>query len=301
MRISTIQLFQQRVDAMLAQQQQLSKTEMQLATGKRVVSPSDDPAASLRNLQLDDRRTQNVQFLENIDRAQGRLELEETALANGVDLLQRVRELAVAALNGSNSPGDLQAIEVEVRSLLDGLVGAANTRNANGEYLFGGYQTGGVPFSDNGSGVISYSGDRGTLHLQVSATRQLAVADNGADVFMAIPAAGGGTVSVFDVVNDFANALASAAPQSATLTDLDTAMENLLAVRADVGARLRAVDEQRDINQSFNLVIEREQSDIMDLDYTEAVARFNRELLALQASEQVFSKVQGLSLFNFLG
>lgn len=301
MRISTIQLFQQRVDAMLAQQQQLSKTEMQLATGKRVVSPSDDPAASLRNLQLDDRRTQNVQFLENIDRAQGRLELEETALANGVDLLQRVRELAVAALNGSNSPGDLQAIEVEVRSLLDGLVGAANTRNANGEYLFGGYQTGGVPFSDNGSGVISYNGDRGTLHLQVSPTRQLAVADNGADVFMAIPAAGGGTVSVFDVVNDFANALASAAPQSATLTDLDTAMDNLLSVRADVGARLRAVDEQRDINQSFNLVIEREQSDIMDLDYTEAVARFNRELLALQASEQVFSKVQGLSLFNFLG
>lgn len=301
MRISTIQLFQQRVDAMLAQQQQLSKTEMQLATGKRVVSPSDDPAASLRNLQLDDRRTQNVQFLENIDRAQGRLELEETALANGVDLLQRVRELAVAALNGSNSPGDLQAIEVEVRSLLDGLVGAANTRNANGEYLFGGYQTGGVPFSDNGSGVISYNGDRGTLHLQVSPTRQLAVADNGADVFMAIPAAGGGTVSVFDVVNDFANALASAAPQSATLTDLDMAMDNLLSVRADVGARLRAVDEQRDINQSFNLVIEREQSDIMDLDYTEAVARFNRELLALQASEQVFSKVQGLSLFNFLG
>ncbi len=73
MRVSTIQLFQQRVDAMLAQQQQIAKTELQLATGKRVVSPSDDPAASLRNLQLDDRRTQNVQYLENIDRAQGRL------------------------------------------------------------------------------------------------------------------------------------------------------------------------------------------------------------------------------------
>ena len=285
----------------MAQQQQLAKTELQLATGKRVVSPSDDPAASLRNLQLDDRRTQNVQFLENIDRAQGRLELEETALANGVNLLQRVRELAVGALNATNSPGDLQAMEVEVRSLLEGLVGAANTRNANGEYLFGGYQRDNVPFTDNGSGVISYNGDRGDLHLQISQTRQLAVADNGADVFMAIPAAGGGSASIFDVVNDFANALSAGAPQATTLTDLDTAMESLLAVRADVGARLRAVDEQRDINQSFNLVIEREQADLMDLDYTEAVARFNRELLALQASEQVFSKVQGLSLFNFLG
>jgi flagellar hook-associated protein 3 FlgL len=286
---------------MLAQQQQLSRTEMQLATGKRLVSPADDPAASLRNLQLEDRRTQNIQFLENIDRAQGRLELEEGALASGVDVLQRVRELAVGALNGTMGPGELQAVGVEVRSLLDGLVGIANARNANGEFLFAGYRTGSVPFTDNGSGVVSYSGDQGTLHLQISPTRQLAVADNGADVFMAVPASAGGFVSVFDVVNDFANALAAGAPQSATLTDLDTAMDRLLTVRADVGTRLRAVDEQRNINQSFDLVIEREQSDIMDLDYTEAVSRFNRELLAFQASEQVFSKVQSLSLFNFIG
>lgn len=300
MRISTIQLFQQRIDALQAQQQQLSRTEMQLATGKRLVSPADDPAASLRNLQLEDRRTMNVQFMENLDRAQGRLELEEGALASGVDLLQRVRELAVGALNGTNSASDLQSIGAEVRSLLDGLVSIANTRNANGEYLFGGYQTASVPFADNGSGNVSYSGDRGNLHLQVSPTRQLAVADNGADTFMVVPASSGGTVSVFDVVNDFATALASGSPQSATLTDLDAAMDVLLGVRADVGSRLRAVDEQRNVNDSFNQVIEREQSDIMDLDYAEAISRFNRELLAFQASEQVIAKVQGLSLFNYL-
>jgi flagellar hook-associated protein 3 FlgL len=300
MRVSTIQLFQQRVDALQSQQQQLSRTEMQLATGKRLVSPADDPAASLRNLQLEDRRSMNVQFMENLDRAQGRLELEEGALASGVNLLQRVRELAVGALNGTNSAGDLQSIGTEVRSLLDGLVSVANTRNANGEYLFGGYQTASVPFADNGSGNVSYSGDRGNLHLQVSPTRQLAVADNGADTFMVVPASSGGTVSMFDVVNDFATALASGNPQSATLTDLDTAMDALLGVRADVGSRLRAVDDQRNVNESFNLVIEREQSDIMDLDYTEAISRFNRELLAFQASEQVIAKVQGLSLFNYI-
>jgi len=300
MRVSTIQLFQQRIDALQAQQQQLSRTEMQLATGKRLVSPADDPAASLRNLQLEDRRTMNVQFMENLDRAQGRLELEEGALASGVNLLQRVRELAVGALNGANSPSDLQSMGVEVRSLLDGLVGVANTRNANGEYLFGGYQAASVPFADNGSGNVSYSGDRGNLHLQIRPTRQLAVADNGADTFMVIPASSGGTVSMFDVVNDFATALASGNPQSTTLTDLDTAMDALLGVRADVGSRLRAVDEQRNINDSFNQVIEREQSDIMDLDYTEAISRFNRELLAFQASEQVIAKVQGLSLFNYI-
>ena len=63
---------------------------------------------------------------------------------------------------------------------------------------------------------------------------------------------------------------------------------------------MRAVYEHRNINDSINQVIEREQSDIMDLDYTEAISRFNRELLAFQASEHVIAKVQGLSLFNYI-
>ncbi len=301
MRISTTQIFQQRVDAMLAQQAKLSRTELQLATGKRLVSPSDDPAASLRNLQLGERKTQNVQFLENLDLAQGRLELAEGALASSVNILQRVRELAISASNATMSPNDLQAVEVEVRSLLDGLVAAGNTRNANGEYMFAGYQTDTVPFVDNGSGNVGYNGDQGALHLQVSASRQLAVADNGIDVFFGVPASAGGTISVFDVVNEFANALSSGSPLPTTLTDIDAALDKMLSARAGVGSRMRVVDDQRDINQSFNLVIDQELSNIVDLDYTEAVSRFSRELLALQASEQVFSKVQNLSLFNFLG
>ncbi|MDX1698266.1 MAG: flagellin, partial [Thiohalobacterales bacterium] len=182
----------------------------------------------------------------------------------------------------------------------DGLVAVANTRNANGEYLFAGYQADTIPFVDDGSGNVSYNGDQGNLHLQVSPTRQLAVADNGADVFMAVPVTAGGAASVFDVVSDFADALVAGNPLPDTLTDVDAAMDALLSVRAEVGSRLRGVEEQRDINQSFNLVIEQEQSDLVDLDYTEAISRFNRELLAFQASEQVFAKVQGLSLFNYI-
>jgi flagellar hook-associated protein 3 FlgL len=285
---------------MMNQQVKLSRTEQQLATGKRLVSPADDPAASLRNLQLGERVTQNTQFLENLDRAQGRLELEEGALASGVDVLQRVRELAVGALNATMSPGDLQAVEVEVRALLDGMVAVANTQNANGEFLFAGYQSGTAPFVDGGAGNVSYNGDQGQQHLQVGPTRQLAVADNGADVFLGVAASAGGTTTVFDVVNDFANSLAVGAPQAATLDDIDAAMDRLLSVRAGVGSRLRTIEQQRDTNQSFNLVLEREQSDLVDLDYTEAISRFNRELLAFQASEQVFAKMQDLTLFNFL-
>jgi flagellar hook-associated protein 3 FlgL len=301
MRISTAQIFQQRVTAMLEQQVDLARTEQQLATGKRLVSAADDPAASLRNLQLGDRLTQNEQYQKNLDAAQGRLELEEGALASSVDLLQRVRELAVQALNATLGPGDLKAIEVEVRSQLDGLLSVANTQNTNGEFLFAGYQVGTIPFSSDGAGNVTYNGDQGRQHLQVSQTRQVAAADNGADIFQGVNAAAGGTTSSFDILNDFADALAAGSVTADTLTDIDTAMDKILTVRADVGSRLRAVDDQRGINESFGLVLEKERADLVDLDYTEAISRFNQQLLAFQASEQVFAKVQGLSLFDYLG
>ncbi len=300
MRISTAQLFQQRVTAMQNQQSSLAHTELQLSTGKRLVSPADDPAASLRNLQLLDYQTRNQQYIDNIDSAQGRLEIEEGALATGINHLQRLRELAVNARNATLGPGDLQAIEVEARSLLDDLVSIANTQNVNGEFMFAGFQVNSAPFLDDGTGTFIYNGDQGRQQLQVSAVRQLAVTDNGADVFLGVNRAAGGVGSVFDIAKDFADALAAGSPTADTLTDIDAAMDQLLAIRADVGSRLRAVDEQRDINQSFGLVLDRERSDLIDLDYTEAVSRFNRELLALQTSQQVFSKVQELSLFNFI-
>ena len=301
MRISTAQMFQQRVTAMLEQQVDLARTEQQLATGKRLVSAADDPAASLRNLQLGDRLTQNEQYQKNLDAAQGRLELEEGALASSVDLLQRVRELAVQALNATLGPGDLKAIEVEVRSQLDGLLSVANTQNTNGEFLFAGYRVDAIPFSSDGAGNVTYNGDQGRQHLQVSQTRQVAAADNGADVFQGVDAAAGGITSSFDILNDFADALAAGTVTAGTLTDIDTAMDKILTVRADVGSRLRAVDDQRGINESFGLVLEKERADLVDLDYTEAISRFNQQLLAFQASEQVFAKVQGLSLFDYLG
>jgi flagellar hook-associated protein 3 FlgL len=300
MRISTSQLFQQSVNNMMDQQVSLSKVQMQLSSGKRLANPSDDPAASLRNLQLLDRQSQNTQHLANLDSAASRLELEGGALTSGVDLLQRVRELAVQSVNGALSPSDLKAIEVEARSVLDSLVSVANTQNANGEFLFAGYQTGTAPISADGAGNFTYNGDQGQPSLQISPTRQIAVGDNAADVFMGIRTASGGVDSVFDIANRFADSLAAGTTSPDTLTDIDAAMSQLLSVQADVGSRQRAVDQQTQTNQSFGLVLDTERSKITDLDYVEAISRYNQEMTAYQASQQVFAKMQGLSLFNYV-
>lgn len=71
-------------------------------------------------------------------------------------------------------------------------------------------------------------------------------------------------------------------------------------MRATVGARLNAVDAQKDVNDGFKLQVQETLSKLQDLDYAEAVSRLNLQLTGLQAAQQSFLKIQGLSLFNFL-
>ena len=300
MRISTTQLFQQRVSALLEQQEKLSKTEIQLATGKRVMSASDDPLASVRNLQLGDQLAQLAQYQRNVDTASSRLNQEEGVLASSVDVLQRVRELAVNALNATNGPAELKSLEFEVREHLDQLLHFANTRDANGEYLFSGYQGDTEAFTADGVGNFNYNGDQGQRHLQISSTRQIAVTDHGTRVFEGIPAAAGGISSTFDILYNFAESLNAGNPAPDMLTDIDAALNRTFDVRAEVGSRLRSLEDQRNTNDATTLHFEAERSDIMDLDYAEAISRFNQQLLAYETSQQVFAKVQGLSLFDYL-
>jgi len=300
MRISTSQIFQQRLTALLDQQAQLSKTELQLATGQRLLSAADDPAAALQKLQLGDRMSQVQQYHQNLDTVTSRLGLEETALSSAVNLLQRVRELGVQAVNGALGPNDLKAIEVEVRENLDSLLHASNTRDANGEFIFAGYRSDTEAFSHDGLGNFTYNGDQGQRQLQVGMSRQIAVGDHGAKVFLGVPDTGGGQSSVFDIVYNFAEDLAAGTLSADILTDIDAAMGSILTSQAEVGSRQRAVADQRSINESFSLLLEAEHSAVSDLDYTEAISRFNKQLLAFQASQQVFSKVEGLSLFDYL-
>jgi flagellar hook-associated protein 3 FlgL len=84
------------------------------------------------------------------------------------------------------------------------------------------------------------------------------------------------------------------------VTDIDQAMGNILDTRARVGARLNTTEKQREINESFTLQMDKTLSEIKDLDYAEAVTDLNMQMAGLQAAQQAYVKVQGLSLFNYL-
>ncbi|MEJ2378305.1 MAG: flagellar hook-associated protein FlgL, partial [Pseudolabrys sp.] len=229
--------------------------------------------------------------------ATARLNIEDSTLSSAVDLLQRARELAVQGNNGTQSAADRKAIATEVRQLADSMMGLANTKDANGEYLFAGYKTQQQPFSSNGAGPYTYNGDQGQRSVQIGPTRQVATSDSGQDVFMNVP---GGSGSVFSMLNKLASDMESNSPDPSSITDMDAAINNLSSVRAAVGARLNAIDLQKNANDSVVLQYQTTRSNIQDLDYASAISQLNLQMTGLQAAQQSYVKVQGLSLFNYL-
>jgi flagellar hook-associated protein 3 FlgL len=184
MRISTSLFYKRATDAMLNQQAEVSKTELQLSSGKRILKPSDDPMGVSRIMQFNRSIETVKQYQENVDFATSRLELEEGSLEGMVNILQRGSELAVQGNNDSMSATDRVAIAAEMHHLLDGMLGLANSQDANGEYLFSGYQRDTKPFSRPALNDFIYSGDQGQRQLQVSSTRKVADGDSGYDLFV---------------------------------------------------------------------------------------------------------------------
>jgi len=294
---------------MLDQQSRLNQTQMQLSTGKKILAPSDDPAAATRIIDLNQSIKQTEQYQGNIDAAKQRLSLESGVLQNATDILQRVNELGIQGLNATNSPGDRRAIAVEMEELNQQLVGLANTRNANGEYLFSGFKSATQPFSKDtiNAGAYSYAGDTNSRPIQIGSDRQIADGDPGINVFGSptgpLPAtvpAPGSITNIFEAIDKFATDLKSNTQTPASLDDISKSLNRILTAQSSVGTRLNALDNQEGNNADFVLDMKTVLSATEDLDYAEAISRFNLQTVSLQAAQQAFTQVKKLSLFNYL-
>ncbi len=182
-RISLQQAFSQGLRGILNTQSQLFRTQDQVSTGRRVLTPSDDPVAAARILQLEQSASEIAQYKKNIAGATTSLETEGTQLTAVSSLLVRVRELTVQAGDGVLQESDRKAIHAELTNILDQLGSIANTRNSSGEYIFGGYKGQSAPFIKNGTSY-DYVGDDGQRLVQISSSTSVAITDSGNDVFV---------------------------------------------------------------------------------------------------------------------
>jgi len=187
MRVSTSQIFNQGIQQFQNLNAQQARTQEQVATGKEVLSPSDDPVASTRIVQLKDDLARSEQYQDTLDMTQTRLEREDGTLSSYTDALARTRELMVQAGSGSLSESDRESIAQELRQVKGQMVSLANTKGPEGEFLFAGFQGGEKPFGEDVSGNIEYRGDSGERSVQIDDGVTIKVNDNGRETFEAIP------------------------------------------------------------------------------------------------------------------
>jgi flagellar hook-associated protein 3 FlgL len=138
MRISTPQINFNGIQGVRKHSEDLYKIQEKLSSGQRVNRPGDDPVAAARIYVIDKSIKQLDQFNANGMFAQGKLELEDTALTNFTDVMQRIRELTIYGMNDTQATNGRQAIAAEMRGLLENLKALANTQDSNGEYIFSG-------------------------------------------------------------------------------------------------------------------------------------------------------------------
>jgi flagellar hook-associated protein 3 FlgL len=194
MRVSTKTFQLQWLNSFSQRQFELADIQRQVSTGRRVATAADDPAGAAQMVLLQQGLDRIENYRANAETARRRLSLEETALDEVTNVLDRVRELTIQAGGAARTAEGREAIAAEARELLANLMDLANSQDGEGRYLFAGSRVQNQPFTAAG-GTVSYSGDDGARFQRIGDNRTIAEADAGSEVFQQIRS-GNGTFTV---------------------------------------------------------------------------------------------------------
>ncbi|MBI4984345.1 MAG: flagellar hook-associated protein FlgL [Rhodocyclales bacterium] len=191
MRISTGMIYDSGLRSMHDRMSSLLRTQQQLSTGRRILSPSDDPVAAARALEISQAQAVNGNQETARNNVKSTLGIIDGQLDSAENIMQRVRELTVQAGDAALADTDRASIATELRARFQEMVALANSRDGNGQYLFGGYQSNNQPFAGSVENGVRYGGDDGARTLRVSGSRELPISESGNSVFMNIMSGNG--------------------------------------------------------------------------------------------------------------
>lgn len=264
----------------------------QLATGKKINRPSDDPVVAMKGMHYRTNLTEVEQYQRNISEAYQWMENSEAGIEQGTQVLQRVRELMVQASNGTNGPEDLKAIGAEIKQLKEDLVGSANTQVA-GNYIFNGTQTKEAPVTLNADGTVSVNIDKSSFEIEVSKGVQLKANINSDNVF---------SEDLFAVMGSIEKALSSgdASGLDGLLSDLDGKMDSMSAERAELGARYNRLELIEDRVGKQEIVSTRILSENEDADLEKVIMDLTAQESIHRAALSVGARIIQPTLMDFL-
>jgi flagellar hook-associated protein 3 FlgL len=200
MRISTLTIYETSVNSLNRQQGEFMKVGQQIASGRRVVNPSDDPQAAAQAVGISQSIGIIEQYSESRISARNSLSQVESVLGSVSDGIAAAKTLMVQGVNGTLGNTDRYSVATELEGIFETLLGQANAADGGGRFLFGGFSDDSAPFVDDGLGNVTYAGDAATRTQRIDASRLIPVSDNGQDVFSSIQP-GSGFVATADRAN----------------------------------------------------------------------------------------------------
>lgn len=317
MRVSTAQIFDTGLFGIQRNQASLMKVQNQLATGRRVLAPEDDPVAAAQALEVSQSKGVNASYLDNQSTAKTQLNQTETVLTSIIDQLQNISDRAVQAGNGSLSTEQKGMIAQELKNRLNDLTALANTQDGAGNYIFAGFQAQTQPFQASSNTApysltnqyMNYQGDIGQRKLQVSQSQEISTSISGAEAFMQVRDGNGNLTgrSMFDSVKNLVDILDpnsgvpfSQAAYDQSLNDVHATISNVSRVRSAVGSTLAEIDSLGAVAQDIGLQYDTRLSDLQDVDYASAISSLSRQMTQLQAAQKSYAQSSQLSLFSML-
>ncbi|MEI7785046.1 MAG: flagellar hook-associated protein FlgL [Betaproteobacteria bacterium] len=309
MKISTALLFDRAASKMSTLQEQLVKSQDQLASGKQVLRPSDAPNQMATIARLNSLQVRHDNYLGNMNLIKARFETEEGAVSNSVDLLNRAKELVVQASSDTVSASDRQAIATELQGMREQLLSLANSQDTNGNHLFAGSRVRQPPFAPPASDPLAsplYQGDQTRMEVMIGDQRSLPINRSGSEVFVRVlrsddagQTQGVGFFEAFDGIID-AVKHSDAAKMQRGNGELDQMLEGLTLAQANIGTDMAILDHQSSSTEDTLITLKQTLSDVQDLDYAQAIAEMNKQMMSLEAAQSSFSKISQLSLFQYL-
>jgi len=281
------------------QTRRLLKLQEQLATGLRVNTPSDDPLAARRAIDLREIMSREDQYLTNISNAGLQLQETVTTVQSVVEGLQRAQEIALQGANGTMDQSQRDQLAIEVNQLLETVLIQAN-HQTNGRYIFGGTRTLSAPFmpARNAAGeitAVTYAGNSEQVSVAVGDGVSVVVNEPGQMVFQS-------SQDVMQLLIDIRDDLRSSdiAGLQQRLVELDTAQDQALVAVARIGAtqnRLeRLTADTEDHLQQLKIAL----SECVEADYAETMINFNAQTNAFQAALNASARVIQQSLLDYV-
>jgi flagellar hook-associated protein 3 FlgL len=273
----------------------MDEGQNQLSTGRKINKPSDDPVGISFSLRYRSEGAANEQYKSNVSATVSWLDYTDTTLNQANSVIQRVRELAVEAANGTNPQSAFDAIKKEVDQLRDQMVTIGNSQ-FNGKYVFNGQLTDKQPY--NSASAETDVVDSGEIKFDIGVGVRVSANISGDKIF----GKPGENDNIFLVMKDFSAALSSGNQQAigAVIGRLDSRNEAFLQARADVGSRQNRIELAQSRLEDIGTNLQGLQSKAEDADIPAVITNLKTDENVYNASLSVGAKIISTSLVDFL-